>query len=1554
MGGLVIKRAYILAKQKEEFHALADRIKAIVFLATPHQGADLAQVLSRILNLTPGSRPFLADLHRNSLAIRSINDEFPQYCQELQLRSFYETLPTSFHIGKSMVVDKDSATLNYLKERSAYLNANHREVCKFSSQANPDYQTVRNALASLVDEVRGKAIGTKKGLDIEQRRLLDSYLGVSDTPEDDLMGIDTMRMKGSCKWLMQKDSFQQWRDSMNTQLYWISAKPATGKTVLTGKIIHHLRNLNQDLAFYFFDYRDKAKTTINSFLLSVAWQMAHMHIDVFECLLEIFGKDDGLCTADYRTIWRKLFVEGILRTKINRPQYWIIDALDECKAGSELVSMLLKTTEVSPIRIALTSRDRFESHLQVIRPGQKVVSEDIQENDTKTDIILYLEANMDQLPSIDEEARQDMVSKILTKSAGCFLWVNLTLQELRRVHTSAEIRQVLEAVPSDMDQLYSRILDSMASANYGKKLAKAILTWTACSVRPLTTNELYHALQMDLRDSIDSIERSIESSCGQLVYVDSHSRVQMVHQTARDHLLKDGDTTEFSINGNLGHKRLLMTCLRYLNGNEMRGPKHRRLSASHGVRDRCSFVNYACKSFFEHLTRISPTDDEILSAVARFLNSSNVLSWIEYLAQHTSLNQLILAGEALKKYLQRRSKQLPLLGKDVTLLDSWATDLVRIVTKFGDNLLAYPPAIYRLIPPFCPPQTAPRKQFASSMHSISVLGLSAANWDDCLSTIVKTDERMTALACCDKYFAIGMSNGNIALHNPKTCQEVHILSHLESVRVLDFGKGINVFASGGLKMVRIWDISSWQQVREFNIASMCMSIGFLEEQQLLLGALKNNHLMVWDLMNGSLRESADWTLELDGPNAHSYRRPIAAAFCEDCTLLAVLYRGQDVLLWDLERDALHDTYNKESGSSLGQETKPTTAGATRLLFCAAPNSHLLAVSYSDGDLVLFDTSEGTVMATTCANAQTLACSPDGRTLASANAAGVIQLFDLEALKLLYCISSEEYTIQELAFSGDSHHLLDIRGSQCRVWDPTVLVRQHADHESSDTISISTFAQDFSAFHSDDVTLITSLAIYNSTGTFLCGKEDGTVYLYETKSGQQSSNLFSHAAGVAILYLYLEEDSKIVTSIDTSSRVMAHMLNHSQSGWGKSATLFDQRAGDVVDQALSDHSSTRLLVCTKKRDTLWSIQEGESINIKELLWEDRYSYRWATHPARPDQLILVTNNVAHLYDWQTLNKLTSDDGILLEGSILPELQIKSILHCLGATVTSTTFSEPSKSISESRLLLWSTSDFDVNSASAAPMPKYRSLSSQVKNLIGEYGGRLVFLHASNWVCSANLQSSRIDDYDRHFFLPADWISTNEDILCSIGSNGDILFVKRDQVAVIKRGLDQVEQASRGSGTRSSLLRGARPTLTVPEAFSRNERNAQIFLLEELHSLMSDVAVTFIAREALKGSVHLQHTSDCRHQAKCSREDYTPDRDLNSSCISTSMFSGLQPLLDFGQTFAEERIQPKVKFLFVTHSCFDIHFLALFEMVDVFGSLDIFNRPKQIERPTNLWQ
>jgi hypothetical protein len=119
--------------------------------------------------------------------------------------------------------------------------------------------------------------------------------------------------------------------------------------------------------------------------------------------------------------------------------------------------------------------------------------------------------------------------------------------------------------------------------------------------------------------AVFDIDRAIKSYCGQLVFVDSQSRVQVIHQTVRDYLLSVNSKSEFGIVKKAAHKQLVMACLEYLNGPELEGPSRRRLGVnSTCAKDRSPFASYACNYLFEHLSQVSSTDDEILDTFHHF------------------------------------------------------------------------------------------------------------------------------------------------------------------------------------------------------------------------------------------------------------------------------------------------------------------------------------------------------------------------------------------------------------------------------------------------------------------------------------------------------------------------------------------------------------------------------------------------------------------------------------------------------------------------------------------------------------------------------------------------------------------------------------------------------------------------------------------------------------------------------------------------------------------------------------------------------------------------
>ena len=149
MGGLVVKKAFVLGKNDNRYSHIVSRTRGIMFLGTPHRGTHYAKTLNSILSSSPIGGPpkaYVDDLDVHSRSIQDINEQFRISCGDLSLVSLYETSKTSFGLKKTIVVEKESATLGYPQELSSPLNADHHNICKFKNKHDPNYRIVASIL----------------------------------------------------------------------------------------------------------------------------------------------------------------------------------------------------------------------------------------------------------------------------------------------------------------------------------------------------------------------------------------------------------------------------------------------------------------------------------------------------------------------------------------------------------------------------------------------------------------------------------------------------------------------------------------------------------------------------------------------------------------------------------------------------------------------------------------------------------------------------------------------------------------------------------------------------------------------------------------------------------------------------------------------------------------------------------------------------------------------------------------------------------------------------------------------------------------------------------------------------------------------------------------------------------------------------------------------------------------------------------------------------------------------------------------------------------------
>ncbi|KAI1418335.1 WD40-repeat-containing domain protein [Hypoxylon sp. FL1857] len=1399
MGGCVAKKAFIITRQDPTCKDLADRVHSIFFLGTPHRGSDLATILKRLSVIAWGSKPFVSDLMPDSSALTEINDTFRHYASDLRLWSFYETIPTKPRVLNKIVVERHSATFGYPNEEIIAVNADHRHLCKFNSPSDPNYRILRNALHTAADMIRSlppldlvpsqapvslaTAQHDSNQESVNQR--LRSFLGVVDTLEDELQILQLLQEPGSCRWFSESKRFLSWMIDRSPGILWLTGRPASGKSVLCSHVIEQVKHLDVFCSYFFFRQKEASKSTLSDCLRSLIFQMAMQDSQVADKLLQLEGEGMTWDMTDELSVWRRLLVSGIFKLPSISQHFWIIDGVDECANFNALFTKRILATLPRGLRFFATSR-----HLEEIGRGlaaleSRVSLQSISETDTLGDMRIFVTSRLRELDRLENDDSVDaMCKKILEKASGSFLWVRLVLQEFENAWTSEAMDAILNEVPIDLQDMYHRMIQSMEKDRRRIKLAKSILTWTVLACRPLTVDELRLAVKLDVNETLQNMHKAIPSLCHQLVFVDNTDKVHILHATAREFLLDETLPSEFAVNGLEKHAYLGSLLLRYLTNTAFRlhAPPRRQSSGFRGfakpvfsVSPDLSLLDYAACFFSEHIYRGTSRDDMLMTELCTLLEGRTILSWIEYIARHGDLGGITRTATNLRGYLGRRMKYLPPMDPSAYLVDCWVTDLIRVAAKFRSQLLACPSSIHYIIPSFCPSDSIISKTFANGARpsAITVKGIPPATWDDCLTRIDFERGRATALSYDTQLFAVGLSTGQISLFDTHSVQRVANMTHPERVRMLGFSSDGEYLASSGAKTLKF----------SFPLHSELIAFVFLSGDELLC-AFASGELTKWRLDSGE-HETISWRgmhdKDITGPLEIPEQPPSRAAFCAagETVLLAVGYRNYPIFIW-----------NALGLQLLGQCATDENNGIDDMTFNPNPEIAALVVSYSDGRLCLFDyTTMMPALTRPSVFANSIACSPDGRSLVTGSIRGTIEVFEFDqdhtgnmVLIPIYCIQAFDDAIRSVAFSADGLRFVDLHDQQCRIWAPASLMRK--DNELESIVSM--------ADDSDIPEITSALAVSSNGGCVIAGKSNGEVSAFSAVNGQELGVLYRHGRGVSVINVALGEARNLVVSADDSGRVLMVELTTSLPASSVAQKLpaarviLDRRFGAAVVSLLVNHSADRLLISGRNVSELCDLPSGRVLgsisHVASSSTSTTLSGQIANldisnsstapvafqHPTNEAWIVLMLANTAHIFCWSSFQEVTTANDILLRRpSTSAEAHFPTHPPVAKASTTLSSsyyvgqdFVLELRRISPSvapQLYIWSVSAFDPTTAlpeCQAQVPtevNLDAIDAEVLTVLGIVGQSTVLLVDVNlWVYSIELRRTQATPQPRLSF------------------------------------------------------------------------------------------------------------------------------------------------------------------------------------------------------------
>ncbi|KAI8633638.1 hypothetical protein F5Y19DRAFT_247067 [Xylariaceae sp. FL1651] len=1422
MGGLVFKKAFTHGYLNHEYRQLMSSIKSVLFLATPHRGTDLAEILNRVLSISVfGHTPkdYVAELTRNSSTIDELNESFRHHASKLQIFSFYETLSTQIGPMNVMILDKQSSLLGYENETAKPLNANHHNVCKYTSPDDSNYRSVRDALRSIVSTIRFSEAnddGAERELGV-----LQTWLGVVGAQDDEMSALRSLRKVGTCEDLVKTPEFENWLIGDHPNILWAHAPPGNGKSIQCSFVIDFLKS-HYMCVHWFFRYGDAHKHSLAIMFRSVAYQIATQDATFRHSLLEQAKSGTQVIKADGAAAWRILFAPRL--SILNYDLFWVVDALDESESSRTLIDLMSNIgNSKSKIRVLFFSRPLSKITQSFQKARKRVQVTEIGLRDNLKDIRLAATDELEEFPASDD-FKQLVIDEITSRSQGNFLWTSLVLKRVLQCFRPEDVRQVLRDAPDGMDKLYNRMADTIAKIDRDadKRLCKILLSWATYSIRPVTIDELKGQYAAELDTFLD-LNHLITQICGEFAIVNQSNQLTLMHQTAREYL-QTTDKLGFTLESTDVNKELLATCLDSFSDLSPNKILQRKTTP---------FISYSSVFWSFHLDRCLVESDDVLEMLFKFFSSDLPPSWIHALALSGQLSTLIKVSSSISTFVRKRRKadfiKPPPLQRlpELVLLETWAVDLLKMTAKFGSYLSHDPQTIYTCIPPLSPENSIIFQNFSKKpAATISVSGLSNIDWDDCLARVSNGTDQALHVAVSSQLLAVASESSNgkasIRFWSSVIFQERPGLSLEEPICAISFSQTGSLFACYGLDHTFVWNVADRSVVVKVKSPhrerAMALEFGLDESFIIIATDLRRVYQLDFKTDNPSWM-SFDSTLLEESflPEGTFINSPSSLAFNPDCTQLAVAYRGFPLAIWSLSPPKVVARCKRKQKQ--GHTTSNTWTGVNRVVWHPF-NGQVLGI-YRDGNIFKWGPNDNThveVRQELDATPSEIRCSRSGTVFSTSDVRGSIKIYDFSQMVLIYKLMSDDI-INSIAFSPDSQRFYDLRGSYCNVWEPNCLLRTGEVDTLEDTESIysseperrgsllSEIEKDEDDARSTSLTICASEAQVGNrqaiTTVAICpdnqrlcayAKDEGTIEIYDMERNVRhviAQSMF----GLGVSHVTLSNSGDHIAYSMHNGRVHIKSLDLlSEPGKVKIGTVYSEKYASsrgTISQLLFDGASERLFICGGEK--LQIIRITDSTVVAEVDVEPAaQSARWESQRTDSEILLSFTTNEVRAYSWRDLElkyiipvETTNNTNTIISASALAiEFLLPSYYPKIHLAVTS--YEE-----SNSKYLTFLLLDTSALSDPSPPERPIRTL--EIPPVIADHigrpigileDGRLVFLDEHLWVCTARLLSGSESRLKRHFFLPPDWLTSAGLLLCRVQADGTLLCPSRGEMAVVK--------------------------------------------------------------------------------------------------------------------------------------------------------------------------
>ncbi|KAJ3837041.1 ankyrin repeat-containing domain protein [Lentinula raphanica] len=448
----------------------------------------------------------------------------------------------------------------------------------------------------------------------------------------------TKRVAGTGLWILKSPAYFKWKKE--GKILWVHGQAGSGKTILITSIIHNLKLSNNPscTVYHYFDMCDNTgtKTSFHGLLMSLLLQLGiqdHKVHPALKSLYETSNQEDYQYKSTHYQVVNTLVQITKEMVQKSHHLYIIIDALNECKDISLVLSFLAKLATFDMVRIIISHCNYPPENLKCFKISLN--NNHMLDADIATVVDDFM---LKRVQSLD--FRAEVKATLLKTANRGFRYIECQLALIKTCASPRMIDKALSQLPMNLQETYAKTMQKCKTNDHAEDM-HYLLMWLLYALEPLHIREVATILSIDMETSEIDFDAGIAGELNEfidetLITVNTDNIVQFAHGSVKEFLLESNNNSQvreiFNFNAQLSHSVIAHMCLTYILNQDQYSDIRPYVHFT-GGNNIITFDQYAVQYWAEHYQynegTESPYQDEITILTQTFLqgDSKNFIGW---------------------------------------------------------------------------------------------------------------------------------------------------------------------------------------------------------------------------------------------------------------------------------------------------------------------------------------------------------------------------------------------------------------------------------------------------------------------------------------------------------------------------------------------------------------------------------------------------------------------------------------------------------------------------------------------------------------------------------------------------------------------------------------------------------------------------------------------------------------------------------------------------------------------------------------------------------------